>query len=363
LEPGGTERQLVTLATALDPAVFDITVMCFYGRGQFEQELKNANIPLLSIEKKGRWDVQSVLRRLRSTLKNLQPDLIHSYLTVPNVIVTLLKPSLPAARIVWGIKSAYVDPAHCSWLDRLSSRLETVMSRLPDLVIFNSFAGRDLRISNGFAGSRAIVIHNGIDTRRFTPKQSSGSALRASWRIPEGSPLIGIVARVDPLKDHQTFLRAAGIFARNNPEARFVCVGGGPQKYFDELRHLAMQLGLTEKVAWPGFLDDMASGYNALDISCSSSYGEATSNAIAEAMACGVPCVVTDVGDSRLLVGETGVVVPPKDPEALAAGWAAMIERLKNNPGVREDARTHIETHFSLGALVKRTSDSLLALL
>lgn len=360
---GGAERQLVTLATSLDPAIFDITVLCFYGGGEFGQELADAKIPLVSLEKKGRWDVQGFLRRLRSTLKRIQPDVIHSYMTVANLLGTLLKPILPSTRVVWGVESAYIDFAQCKLLDRLSLRLEQRLSHFADLIIFNSFAGRDFHLSGGFSGTRTVVIHNGIDTERFRPDRRSGSLLRATWQIPEGSLLIGIAARLDPIKDHQTFLRAASIFARTRPETRFVCIGGGPQPYFDELRDLAEQLDLTDKVVWPGFIRDMASAYNALDICCSSSYSEATSNAVAEAMACGTPCVVTDVGDSKLIVGDTGIVVPPRNPEALAAGWSQMAARLTGHPSMRQEARTRIETQFSLAALVKRTSNSLLELL
>jgi glycosyltransferase involved in cell wall biosynthesis len=107
----------------------------------------------------------------------------------------------------------------------------------------------------------------------------------------------------------------------------------------------------------------MPAAYNALDICCSSSYGEATSNAIAEAMACGVPCVATDVGDSKLIVGETGVLVPPKNPEALSAGLAVMAERLNESPQLYRAVRERIESQLSLTALVCRTSEALLGLL
>jgi glycosyltransferase involved in cell wall biosynthesis len=107
----------------------------------------------------------------------------------------------------------------------------------------------------------------------------------------------------------------------------------------------------------------MPAAYNALDICCSSSYTEGTSNAIAEAMACGVPCVVTDVGDSKLIVGETGILVPPKNPEALSAGWLAMTERLSDDPQLPQAVRERIELRLSLAALVRKTSEALLDLL
>jgi glycosyltransferase involved in cell wall biosynthesis len=218
-------------------------------------------------------------------------------------------------------------------------------------------------VSAGFRGSRMVVIQNGIDTTHFAPDLKAGLRLRASWQVPEDSLLIGIVGRLDPIKDHPTFLRAAAILAGSRPDVRFVCIGGGPEEYARCLRNLADDLGLCDKVIWPGFItNDMVAAYNALDLCSSSSYGEGLSNAVAEAMACGVPCVVTAVGDSPLIVGDTGVVVPPKNPDALAAGWAAMIERLVGNPGLRAAARKRIESKLSAEAFIANVSKLLLGL-
>ena len=140
-----------------------------------------------------------------------------------------------------------------------------------------------------------------------------------------------------------------------------MCIGGGPDDYLRELRQLAAGFGLSDKVIWPGSLTDMPSAYNALDICCSSSFGEGLSNAIAEAMACEVPRVVTNVGDSALVVGDTGVVVPRRNPDALAAGWAAMADLMTQNPGLGKAARKRIESRFGMPALISNTSEALLA--
>jgi glycosyltransferase involved in cell wall biosynthesis len=257
-----------------------------------------------------------------------------------------------------------MDKRQYDWLANSACWLESRASRFADLIIFNSNAGRNYHLAAGFDGSRTAVIPNGVDTERFAVDRASGSRLRASWRVPKGCLLIGIVGRLDPMKDHQTFLRAAAILAKHRADARFVCIGAGLERYTSDLKIWAGELGLGEKVIWPGLiLYEMPAAYNALDICCSSSYGEGTSNAIAEAMACGVPCVVTDVGDSKLIIGETGVLVPPKNPEALSAGLAMMAERLNENPHLYHAVRERIESRLSLTALVRKTSETLLGLL
>jgi glycosyltransferase involved in cell wall biosynthesis len=364
LEIGGAERQLVALAGNLDREIFDVSVLCSYDGGVFIQELSSAGVPVILLGKKGRWHIFGFIRRLIRVLRKLQPDILHSYLTGQNVMATLLRFAIPTARIVWGVRASDMDFRQYDWLARALFRLEALLSRFPNLIIFNSFEGRAYHLLASFDGSRTVVIPNGIDTKRFVPDAKLGARLRASWRLPEGSLVIGIAARLDPMKGHQTFLEAAAIFARDRPDARFVCIGGGPDEYLCSLRALTKRLSLVDKVIWAGFVRDMPSAYNALDIFCSSSsYGEGTSNAIAEAMACGVPCVVTGVGDSRLIVGETGVVVEPRNPEALAAGWVAMAGQITHNPHLRAAVRQRIEEKLSLSILVHKTSETLLGLL
>ena len=363
---GGAQRQLVTLAKGLDRSIFEVTVLCLYGGGELLRELTNAGVPVISLDKSGRWDLARFSRRFVTILRKLQPDILHPYLTVQNLLTVFVRPALPAAtRVVWGVRASNMDMRQYDWLATSTCWLESRVSRFADLIIFNSNAGRNYHLAAGFDGSRTAVIPNGVDTRRFAEDRAAGSRLRSSWRIPERSLLIGIVARLDPMKDHKTFLRAAAILANSGVDARFVCIGAGPERYTSDLKTLAGGLGLGDKVIWPGpIIHDMPAAYNALDICCSSSsYGEGTSNAIAEAMACGVPCVVTDVGDTKLIVGETGVLVPPRNPEALSAGLAVMAERLSENPQLPNAVRERIELRLSLAALVRRTSETLLDLL
>jgi glycosyltransferase involved in cell wall biosynthesis len=361
---GGAERQLVALATNLDRNKFDVTVVTLYGGGELLEDLTRAGVRAVSLNKKGRWDLSSVSLHLVRVLRKLKPDILHSYLTGQNLLAVMAKAALPETRIVWGVRSSNLDNPQRDWLSRLSCQVEIWLSRFPDLIISNSVAARNYHSARGFARARMIVIHNGIDTTRFTPDRKAGLRYRASWRVPGNSFVIGLAGRLDRMKDHETFLRAAAIFASSRSDAKFVCIGGGPGNYLKELRHLAAQLGLTDRLIWVGSLTAMTPAYNALDICCSSSaFGEGLSNAIAEAMACGVPCVVTDVGDSALVVGDTGVVVPPRNPEQLASALAALADRTKQDPALGNAARERIESRLSMSALIGGTSEALLTLL
>ena len=185
--------------------------------------------------------------------------------------------------------------------------------------------------------------------------------MRAKWKLGEHEILVGLVGRLDPMKDHPVFLEAASNIARVRRDVRFVCVGDGPADYAEALKQHAAALGLTNQLMWVGARDDMPAVYSALDIaSSSSSYGEGFSNTTAEAMACGVPCVVTDVGDSALIVGDTGSVVAPGDRDALAAAIQRLADLPREERRMLGDAcRVRVVSEFGIDRLVQRTEQAL----
>ncbi|NEO32411.1 MAG: glycosyltransferase [Symploca sp. SIO3C6] len=362
LNYGGAERQLVTLVKALDKKRLNTTVLVFYSGGTLAQELKDSGIQLISLEKRGRWDVVSFWWRLFQQLKRINPDALHSYLGVPNLLTIFLKPLLPSTKMIWGVRASNVDWSRYDWLSHLSFQLECLFSRFADLIIVNSNAGRVYHQDHGFPEQKMIVIPNGIDTERFKPNSGDRVRLRAEWRIPEETILIGLVGRLDPMKDHPTFLKTAALMCQQRQNIYFVCVGSGAESYTQTLYQLTRDLNISEQLIWAGVRSDMPVVYNALDIDVSSSYGEGFPNVIGEAMACGVPCVVTDVGDSAWIVGDTGMVVPPKDPELLKAAIEKLIERIHSDAYNNNLIRQRVIEKFSLLQLVTKTQTTLLEL-
>jgi len=182
------------------------------------------------------------------------------------------------------------------------------------------------------------------------------SSVRAELGLDVGTPLIGLVARYHPMKDHANFLTATSLLAKQDPTAHFLLVGPNVDASNQELSAKIATLGLQERVHLLGERRDIPRINAALDIaSTTSCWGEGFPNVIGEAMACGVPCVVTDVGDSALIVGETGRVVPPRDPRALAAAWRDMLQMdRETRGGLGERARARIVTHFSLNEIARR---------
>ncbi len=358
LDYGGAQRQLVVLASGLHARGHKVLVAPFYSGGPLEQELLEKGIRIQPLQKRGRWDLLPFLFRLAQLIRAERPEILYSYLA--DLVTVILKPWFPSVKIVWAIRSSNMDLSQYNWLSWVCYNLTFRLSRFADAVIANSRAGREYYVTRGYLWSKIVVIPNGIDTQRFRPDPEARRRIRSEWGIQDHEQVIGIVGRLDPMKDHPTFLRAASLLSQERNHLRFVSVGDGPAERRESLHHLVRSLNLTEQMTWSGARKDMPAVFNGLDLFVSSSISEGFSNVIAEAMACGVMCVVTNVGDSALLVGGAGEVVPARDPVALKNTIAQLLNRRLHTP---TQIHRSIVERFSIEKLVVDTEHVFLALL
>jgi glycosyltransferase involved in cell wall biosynthesis len=361
LGSAGAERQLVNLARGLNQNGHDVVVGVFYPWLTLEGDLRQSGIRVIPLLKQGRWDVFTPLRKMISIVNREATDIVLGYLTGPNMLATLLKPFFPKLKIIWGMRDSGVDIMKSDFISNAISRAESYESRFADLIIANSFAGEKYCVAKGFPADKIVTIPNGIDIELFEPDQDARLRIRSEWRIRDDEVLIGLAARYHLMKDHPTFLKAAKSLSERIGNVRFAIVGEGPESYRKELLILSKSLGLGRRLIWCGARRDMPAVQNAFDIATlSSAFGEGFPNVIGEAMACGVPCVVTDVGDSKWIVGDTGIVVSPGDPLALACAWSTMIEKVRESkPLLAERARRRIIEHFGVDTLVRKTEEVL----
>lgn len=364
LEYGGAQRQLAVLAKELFVRGVSVAVAEFYSGGELEKNLDNEGIPIHRLNKRGRWDLARFTWRFIKLLRQKKPDIVYGYLTTANIMITILKPFFPRIKVVWGVRASHMDLDRYDWLFRFSYKIECKLSRFADVIIANSIAGKVYAIEHGFPANKLNVIPNGIDTTVFQPDWEAGRRVRAEWGVTDKEKFIGLIGRLDPMKDHQTFLHAAALLAEEYQDVRFLCVGDGPTVYQQELKKMSIKLELKERIIWSESRTDMPAVYNSLDINCISSYGEGFPNVIGEAMACGVPCVVTDVGDSANIVGDSGVIVPPHSPESLFKGLKCVLEWSNEDYLLKSNkAREHIINNFSTVSLFEKSYEVLSTLI
>ncbi len=356
LELGGAERQLALLARGLQERGHRIVVAVFYHGGPYQKELQQAGVRVLSLEKLGRWDIPGFLWRYIRALKATRPAVLHAYLGMPNILSLLARLVLPGVRIVWGLRASNMDMKRYDWLQRLAWWIECRLSRYADLIIVNSHAGKAFAGESSFPVEKMQVIANGIDVDRFRYDRTAGQAVRRQLGIADDAVVIGLVGRLDPMKGYSVLLQAAAELARMKDwrHVCFVCVGNGPEGYRQRLYALTTLKGLDDKVIWPGTRTDLPAVYSSFDIFTSTSvFGEGFPNVIGEAMACGLPCVVTDVGDAARIVGDLGIVVAPDDARALVDAWQRILSGdFKPKPA---KIRERIAEQFSVQALVEKT--------
>jgi glycosyltransferase involved in cell wall biosynthesis len=364
LNYGGAQRQLATLVKNLDRQKFDISVLYFYANGALEKDLKDRQIKLICLNKSGRWDLLRFFQTVRKHLNHIQPEILHGYLGEANLMALLFKPFYPSIKTILGIRGSYEDLLKTyGWLSILMFQIECYIARFADLIIVNSEAGKKYHVQQGFPADKTIVIPNGIDTEKFKPDSDARAKVRAEWKIADDLILIGLVGRLSLMKDHPNFLKAAALACQKRQNLRFVCVGVGAADYSQQLYRLSEDLGLANKIIWAGARSDMPAVQNAIDIAVSASAnGEGFSNVIGEAMACGVPCIVTDVGDSAAIVGDLGMVVPPQNPEALQSAIDTLADAIGNNSHKPEQIRQQIVDNFSVSQLVIKTEKALLGI-
>ena len=360
LGAGGAERQLVQLALGFKERGHLVRVGVFYKEGPLVADLESKDIPVLDLGKKGRWDLLAFLFRVRRAIADAQPEIVYSFLGGANLVAAAVRMLGLQFKLVWSVRASDMDLKQYEWTRPFSYRAECLLSDKVDLIIANSFAGRSHAVSNGFSPRRLEVVPNGIDTERFHPNPLLRRRQRQQWGLSESDIAIGVLARFDPMKGHRTFLAAAVRLANEIPNCQFLCIGEGAEKA--RLQQFAEELGISGRVKFPGRSDDPVAALNGLDIYCSPSvYGEGFSNSVGEAMACAIPCVVTDVGDSARIVGDTGLIVPRANPTALADALALAASQREFHDGLA--ARQRILENYGTGQMVERTTELLLATL
>lgn len=364
LDAGGAEAMLYKTLSRMNRKKFHPVVVGMTDMGGIGGKIEALGIKVETLGMRlGRPTIRGVWRLYR-ILKETRPAILQTYMYHANLLGLLVGRMAGVSRIVWSLRCSEMDFKRYRALTRWVVRWGAWLSPGVDLLLSNSHAGIRHHQQMGYRNSSLRVISNGFDLEQFTPDKNVYAEFRRVLGLNTRDILIGLVARWDPMKDHETFIRAASIVAKELPHVYFILAGSNIEKGNPELMRMIKENRLDGRVFLLGLVDDVRRVNMALDIACSSSLGEGFSNAIGEAMACGVPCVVTDVGDSAWLVGETGRVVSPRDSEGIAT---ALLE-LVHNPELRNylgnEARKRIQTHFNIDEVVvelEKTYENLLS--
>lgn len=351
LGAGGAEAMLSKVALEVEGKGAESRVLSLGDLGQWGPRLRAGGLPVaaLGLGSAGprRW--VSALDELE--LHQWRPEIVQGWMYHGNLGASALAAFL-GRPCLWNIRATW-DPSGFGKVGtRLVMEANRLLSRQPDLILCNSLEAIRGHRRAGFGG-RWRLIPNGFDTARFRPDAGARAAFRASLGLDARHRVIGMAARFHPMKDHGNLLAAWGRIAPRFPEAHLVLAGTGVLAGEPWFRAALAGLPGAERVHLLGECADMAAFQASLDLAVlSSAYGEAFPNTLGEAMACEVPCVATDVGDSRDVLGATGRIVPPRDAEALAGALADLLdlppEALRR---LAEAARERVQGVYGLPAI------------
>jgi glycosyltransferase involved in cell wall biosynthesis len=306
LHGGGAERLLTNLVTQQRAPQERGWVVCLYPGGVFRPALEAAGIEVIDLGMERVSDTIVGLFKLAALLRERRPAVVQGWMYGANVFASLALgwAGRRDTRLIWGIFCSDVDTSAYPWRShRFHRSLARLFSGRVDGIIYNASQARDFHHSIGFREPRSLVIPNCLDTTRFSHDPAARQSVRRELGIAPDTVLIVIAARVDPMKDWHGVLAAV----RDLPGIVTVAIGDGTDR-------LPPQRGLIRL----GWRDDVPRVFSGADIFLlGSAFGEGTSLALAEAMSCGLPAVVTDVGGNGTLVGSAGIVVPPRGTTAL----------------------------------------------
>lgn len=347
---------LLKLCSKLDRRRFAPSVISLSDKGVIGPRIEALGIPVYTLKMRPSRPSLTGLLRLRKLVLTLRPNLFQGWMYHGNLAASLAAGS---GSVVWGIRQSLYGLDKERVLTRWVIRLGAVMSRYPRAIVYNSRTSAHQHEVFGFDSSRTCIIPNGFDTEAFRPDENARISIRQELGLSNNEVLIGLIGRYHPMKDHRNFLNAAALLGKEFPDTHFLLAGCEVNTGNPALSAMIEEFGLSNRVLLLGERRDIPQLNAALDIASSASaWGEGFANVIGEAMSCGVPCVVTDVGDSAWIVGDTGRVVARRDPVALATAWKSLIMLGRDERhvlGIR--ARQRVIEKFSLESVVKQYED------
>lgn len=357
LNNGGAEGVLYRLCQ-FDPNHHHI-VISMMGEGKYGPLLRDAGISVYCLNiPQGRF-LLSGLWQLYKLLRMHKPDVVQTWMYHADLIGGIVAKTAGIKSIYWNVRHTTLEIGQSKrstiWVAKACALLS---AWIPKKIIYCAHEAKTVHVKLGYKIDKSEVVGNGYDLTQFRLDEISGAAVRTEIKLTEESVLIGMVGRFDPQKDHFNLVDALSLVKKTVSTFNLVLIGRDLDSANKELNKHIAEKDLTENVILLGQRTDIPAVMNSLDINVlSSSFGEGFPNVVAEAMACGTPCVTTKVGDTAIIVGNTGWVVPPKNPQALANAILEAMAEKENNPRVwkarKKACCEKIVNNFSIDKMVE----------
>jgi glycosyltransferase involved in cell wall biosynthesis len=350
LDIGGAELMLKRLIEShLGDTKYQHRVISLTGIGEVGKQLQALGVEVQALRMHSALNIPRVLWQLVQIIRASRPDVVQTWMYHADLLGGLAARIAGNRNVIWGIRTTEIQSGG-SRITSIVRKVCAVLSRrVPYRIVCAAEASRRLHMVLGYDAARMVVIPNGFDLSRLVATPDQRAILRARCGLSGDDVVVGSVGRFHPVKDQENFVRAAGLLAQQHTRVRFLMVGRGLDGQNAELERWIQRTGHPDRFMLLGERMDVPTCLAAMDIFCLSSRTEGFPNVVGEAMAMGLPCVVTDVGDAALLVAATGVVVPKEDPIALAQGLTRVLEMAHGaRQQLGQQARARICAEFTI---------------
>lgn len=352
LSPGGAENFLLKLISSLKDFRHHVISLAPLENNNFVRLFHDAaeSVTTLNFSPKNIFHVYKIFSLIK-LLKQQAPDLVQTWMYHANLLggIAAKASQIP---VIWNIRNSYLNKEspeilRLNCLTNYVVKAGALLSKcIPNTIISCSHYAAKLHQAWGYEANKFVVIPNGVDTERFYPQRKLRAILRKRLGLEGTNIVIGFVGRFHPHKDIPNLIKAASLFLNKEPDARFVLCGRGLEKENKILYEWLKEAGVSNSFHLLGEIKTIHEIYNAFDLFCLPSYTEAFPNVVIEAMACRIPCVGTDVGDTKLIIGDQGLTVPPTRPDKLAQALHSLLLKKRYPNKIRQ----RILDNFTLAA-------------
>ena len=353
LHVGGAESMLHKIVSKMDRSAFENIVIVLKQNGVVGEKIAGEGIPVFALNMDKKLSLIGGVINLYFLLKRHKPDILQTWMYHADFLGLVIGRLAKVPHILWNIRCSKMNKNLSKKKTKMIVRACSLLSSRPATIITNSQRALEDHIQIGYSPEKWQIIPNGFDTNNFKPNPHAYLSLRRELKLSDETILVGLIARLDPAKDHENFFKAVQLFNQLDENVHFVLCGEGIEDNNPTLKKLVPDDRLRRRLHLLGLRTDMQRILPAIDITTLSSRRESFPNVIGEAMSCGSICVTTDVVDCKYLMGEAGFIVPPQNPQELAKAWEKAIGLSANEKtAFTLKARERIIGHFSIDSIV-----------
>ena len=350
LEVGGAELMLARLIESYkDRSGYEHLVISLTDVGKVGERLRLNGIEVLPLGMRSILDFPIVFFRLARLIYSRKPDVVQTWMYHADLIGGLAARVAGFNNVVWGVRTTDLSEGRSKFTYVIRKICALLSSFIPREIVCAAYAAMKSHVLVGYDLTKMTFVSNGFDFNRFIFSAQERTRLREKWGILQSEILIGSVGRFNLAKDPENFINAARIIAKLNPEVKFMLVGRGQSMENQDLVELIADTDLADRFILLGERADIAACMSAMDIFCLHSRTEGFPNVLGEAMAIGLPCVATDVGDAALMLAETGIIVRKENSQALANGILHLLRlSMQERKYMGEAAKKRVTTEYSM---------------